>query len=356
MSERVLITGVSSFLGASLAKVLSDAGASAGITYVAGVDLEPPKIDMGRAEFIRADIRSPLIARVITATAVDTVVHADLTSRPGKAGGRSAQKEWNVIGTMQLLGACQRTESISKVVVRSSTAAYGYDPGEPSILREDWISRSQPNHGYSKDIFDAEQFARDFGRRRPDVKLTILRLANVIGPTAETNMTQFFSLPFVPTALGFDPRLQLLHEEDAIEVLRRAVVQDHPGVFNVAADGVVYLSQAIRIARRLPVPIVAQLANIVGDVLRRTGSIDFSSDQVGLILHGRVVDTTRLRSTFGYKPRYSTMDALKEFVESRASSSKGAFGDWEKELYALITRLGETPASRPHAVEGSGKA
>ena len=345
MADRVLVTGASGFLGASLAKALSDGG----IGYVAGVDLEPPSIDMGRTEYIRADIRSPLIARVINATQVDTVVHADLTSKPLQVGGRSAQKEWNVIGTMQLLGACQRAEALKKVVVRSSTAVYGSDVGEPSILREDWSSRSEPAHGYSKDVFEAEQFARDFGRRRPDVSLTVLRLANVIGPRSDTNITQFFALPLIPTALGFDPRLQLLHEDDAVEVMRRAVVEDHPGVFNVAADGVIYLSQAIRIARRLPIPIVAPFAAFVGSVLKRTGMIDFSSDQVSLIVHGRVVDNHRLKDRFGYSPWFSTMDAFKDFLESRAPQASGPLGDWERELYGFLARFGDAQEpTRPY--------
>ncbi|MEO7804638.1 MAG: NAD-dependent epimerase/dehydratase family protein [Actinomycetota bacterium] len=336
MGKRVLITGASSFLGVRLAEALAG---HPSVSEVIGVDVRPPKLKHDRFEFIRADIRSPLIYRVLTTAEPDTVVHADITSRPGRAGGRSAQKEQNVIGTMQLLGACQRAEFVRKVVVRSSTAVYGNGSTDPSILREDWSSRALNLPGYSKDVFEAEQFARDFGRRRPDVSLTILRMANIVGPTAETSMTQFFSLALVPTALGFDPRLQLLHEDDAIEILRRSVTQERPGVFNAAADGVIYLSQAIRIARRLPLPLIPALATITGDLLRRAGVVDFPTDQISLIVHGRVVDNTRLKKLFGYVPRYTTGQAFRDFVAARGDNVSGprALVDWEKELYGLLS-------------------
>jgi UDP-glucose 4-epimerase len=334
-SRRVLITGISSFLGSALAQALEP---SAEISYLAGVDVKEPSVDLKRTEFIKADIRNPLIRRALVSSEIDTVVHTAIVSTPSGVGGRIAQKERNVIGTMQLLAACQRSERVKKLIVRSSTAVYGIEPGAPSLLTEDWSSRLQPERGYSSDIVEAETYARDFGRRRPDVDVTILRMTNIVGPRADTNMTQFFSLPAIPTALGFDPRLQLLHEDDALETLRRAVLEEHPGVFNVAADGVIYLSQAIRLARRIPVPILLPVAQAVADMLRSTGLVDFSADQVNLVLHGRVVDNTRLKEAFGYEPQFSTLEAFQDFASARRQSVRGprVFADWEAGLYSFI--------------------
>lgn len=352
MPRRVLITGASGFLGASLARALS---AQSEVEYVGAVALRDPPFDLGSTEFIKADIRSPLIHRVLASTGVDTVVHADLTSNPVRVGGRMVQKERNVIGTMQLLGACQRIDTIRKVVFRSSTAVYGGEPGDPSVLTEDWSGKAHITSGYSKDVADAETYARDFGRRRPDVTLTVLRMANVVGPRAQTNMTQLFSLPLVPTAAGFDPRLQLLHEDDALEALSRAVTEDHPGVFNVAGEGVIYLSQAIRMARRLPLPIVGWLGEIVGDALRRLKLVDFPTDQIALLVHGRVVDTTRLKTVFGFEPKYSTSEAFSEFAASRGGETVGpaVLAQWERGLYDILVRKAKPRWERPRAVSGS---
>nr|MBA3524069.1 NAD-dependent epimerase/dehydratase family protein [Geodermatophilaceae bacterium] len=122
----VLVTGVSRWLGARLARTLCDVP---GIARVVGVDASPPnpalRETLGRTEFVRADIRNPLIGKVIAATGVDTVVHMNVQATPGDSGGRSAMKEINVIGTMQLLAACQRAATVRRLVVKSTTAVYG---------------------------------------------------------------------------------------------------------------------------------------------------------------------------------------------------------------------------------------
>ena len=48
-----------------------------------GVDVIPPRHDLGRAAFVRADIRNPVIAKVIATHQVDTVVHMAMVATPG---------------------------------------------------------------------------------------------------------------------------------------------------------------------------------------------------------------------------------------------------------------------------------
>ena len=114
-----------------------------------------------------------------------------------------------------------------------------------------------PSGGYAKDAVEIEGYLRGFARRRPDVSVTVLRFANLIGPRIDTVFTRYFALPVVPTVLGYDARVQLLHEEDALAVLERAASLELPGTFNVAADGVLLLSQAIRRAGRIAIPVPA---------------------------------------------------------------------------------------------------
>ena len=99
-----MVTGVSRDAGARCARRLAD---DPSIGTVLGIDVVPPRAELGRVRFVRADIRNPVIAKVIAAEGVDTVVHTGVVATPGSAGGRSSMKEINVIGTMQLLAACQ---------------------------------------------------------------------------------------------------------------------------------------------------------------------------------------------------------------------------------------------------------
>ncbi len=119
MARRVLITGVARHLGGRLAQILA---ASPDVEVVVGVDTTAPRGDLGRTEFVRADIRNPIIAKVLSTERIDTVVHMNLIATPERAGGRTAMKEINVIGTMQLLAACQKAPMVRRLIVKSSTA------------------------------------------------------------------------------------------------------------------------------------------------------------------------------------------------------------------------------------------
>ncbi|MET0191449.1 MAG: NAD-dependent epimerase/dehydratase family protein [Pseudonocardia sediminis] len=317
----VLVTGVSGFLGGHLAARLA---ANPDIDRVLGVDTVPPPRDllkrMGRAEFVRADIRNPLISKVISSASVDTVVHASLSASPGSAGGRATMKEMNVIGTMQLLAACQKATTVRRVVLKSTTAVYGSSPRDPAVFDEATGPKDLPSGGYAKDAAEIEGYLRGFRRRRPDVTTTVLRFANFIGPRIDTVLTRYFALPVVPTVLGFDARVQLLHEEDALAVLERAATHELPGVFNVAADGVLMLSQAIRRAGKVAVPVPLSAVGPVSRVLRGARVVDFSPEQMRFLNFGRVVDLHRLREEFGFVPRWTTTQAFDDFVRGQALS------------------------------------
>ncbi|MBV9922723.1 MAG: NAD-dependent epimerase/dehydratase family protein [Pseudonocardia sp.] len=315
----VLVTGVGKFLGGYLAARLA---ADPSIERVLGVDTVPPPRDlrrrMGRAEFVRADIRNPLIAKVISQASVDTVVHASLAANPASSGGRTAMKEMNVIGTMQLLAACQKAPSVRRVVLKSTTAVYGSSSRDPALFDETMAPKDFPSGGYAKDAVEIEGYLRGFARRRPDVSVTVLRFANLIGPRIETVFTRYFALPVVPTVLGYDARVQLLHEEDALAVLERAASLELPGTFNVAADGVLMLSQAIRRAGRIAIPVPAPAVGPVSRIVRGARLVDFSPEQMRLLNFGRVVDTRRLRNQFGFTPRWTTTQAFDDYVRGRA--------------------------------------
>lgn len=340
--RRVLITGVSRFLGLRIAKHL---GSHPGIEAIVGVDLEEPPIPIDNLEFVRVDIRNPLIARVLQASEADTIIHTNIASNPSVLGGRSQMKENNVIGTMQLLAAAQRADHVNKVIVKSSSAVYGSGPGEPSILPEDHASRQVDLSGYGKDCAEAETYARDFGRRRQDVDLIILRTQNVIGPTVATSITEYLSLPVLPTALGYDPRLQFLHEEDAVGAFVAAMEADCRGIFNVAADGVVYLSQAIRLLGRVQAPVLLPAAQMVASLIKRFDIVDFPIDQLKLLLFGRVVDTQRAKQAFGFAPAHSTLDSLIDFRDNRSADLAPVNGPrpaWERELFEYLKEKSQT--------------
>lgn len=311
MGGVVLVTGVGRELGRRFARRISSDPA---VDRVVGVDVVPPLQDLGSVGFVRADIRSPVIAEVIAAENVDTVVHLNVIATPRGAGGRTSMKETNVIGTMQLLAACQKSPRVRRLIVKSSAGVYGSSAKDPAIFREDMAPRRMPGSGFGKDSVEVEGYVRGFARRRPDVSVTMLRCANLIGPRIETTLTRYFSLPVIPTVLGFDARLQFCHEEDALAALHRSTLAGIPGTFNVAGDGVVMLSQAVRRLGRLSVPVPAFALGNLGSFIPQARHADLTAEQASFLTHGRCVDTTLMREVLGFEPSATTASAFEDFV------------------------------------------
>jgi len=311
MSRTVLVTGVSRYLGGRMAALLA---ADSRIDRVIGVDVVAPASPIPGIDFVRADIRNPVIAKVLGEAAVDTVVHMGVIATPKQAGGRSTMKEINVIGTMQLLAACQRTPSVHKVVVKSTAAVYGSGPKDPAMFSEEMEPRHAPTSGWAKDSAEVEAYVRGFARRRPDVAVTTLRFANFIGPRVETALTAYFSQPVVMTVLGFDPRLQFVHEDDGLAALQHAVHERRTGTFNIAGDGVLTLQQAIRRTGHSSVPVVRMMFPIVGRGLSR-GLVDYSPEAVRYLTYGRGLDTTAMRTRLCFEPQWTSESAFMSFVD-----------------------------------------
>lgn len=314
MSRVVLVTGVARYLGARFARQLA---ADPAVDRVVGVDVVSPTFDLGGCEFVLADIRNPGVTDVLDRFEVDTVVHMNVLATPRDAGGRVPQKEINVIGTMQLLAACQKSSTVRHLVVKSSTTVYGASARDPALFTEEMTAKAPPRSGYAKDSVEIEGYVRGFARRRPDIGVTMLRFANFIGPAVRTPLTEYFTLPVVPIVLGHDARLQFVHEDDGMAALRLATVDERAGTFNVAGDGILLLSQAVRRAGRLPVPVPGFVSATVGGWLRRANLSSFSPEQAPFLAYGRGVDTTRMREHLGFSPQYTTAAAFDSFARAR---------------------------------------
>jgi UDP-glucose 4-epimerase len=311
MARVVLVTGVARDLGAKFARTLA-----ADPSYeVIGVDVTPPRHELGRASYVRADIRNPVIVKVIGERDVDVVVHLAMVATPSRSGGRSTMKEINVIGTMQLLAACQKAESLSRLVVQSSVSVYGASPRDPVKFTEDMSARSQPRTGFGKDAIEVESYVRGLARRRPDLTVSTLRLANLMGAGVDSQVTRYLSLPVVPRVMGFDARLQFLHPTDAVAALLHATRHDLPGTFNVGAEDMLVMSQALRMMGRPSFGVPQALAPMMASLVRQARLGDFSADQIAALTYGRGMDTSRFVSTSGLTPTYSSRQALLEFVE-----------------------------------------
>jgi UDP-glucose 4-epimerase len=316
--RRVLITGVGSFIGSSLAAELER---DPKVEYVAGLDTRSPRVRLARTELVGADTRAGAIGRLLFDRRVDTVVHEQIVRRPGPGMSARAMHELNVMGTLQLLAACERLPNLEAIVIRGSAGIYGSEPNAPQFFTEEMTSLYPLRSRFQRDVAEIETMFAAFSRRQPRVVCTMLRYQPAVGPSLDSQFTRYLSSPAPPTYLGFDPRLQVIHEHDAVAALVATIERPVEGAVNVAGAGTIGLTRMIRLAGRPAAPIVAPLFGAVTSAARRVGMQTLPDDFRRLLRYGRAVDTHRLTDEIGFTPRYSTVAAIEDWARVRKGHS-----------------------------------
>ena len=327
--NRVLVTGVSNPLGAEVARRLAPH-----VPYLFGCDVHDPISALEEMDFVHADVRHAAIGKLVRQLQIDTVVH--LAVMVDSPHDQRSIHETDVIGTMNVLVGCSAPSSrVRKLVVKSSQAIYGAEPTDPSFVSEDMTGAERTGSSVTRDLLEMEQLITEFALREESCRVSVLRLGFRV--SEDTTLARYLSLPIVPTFAGFDPRLQLLHEDDAAEVIVRAVLGDHPGVFNVAAHGVVLLSQAIAIMGGKAAPILPPYGFWIARMaLRALTRVDVQSHLADLIAYGSVMDCSRLESAFGWKPAHSSravMDSLARGKQLEVIEAPSPPQEYELQVY-----------------------
>ena len=305
-SKRVLITGLSTYWGGRLAQALES---EPSIEAIVGVDNEEPSVELERTEYVKVSNQHGLLRRVVEAAEIDTVVDTRLVVDSATTTPRKAHEN-NVIGTMNILAACSGPSStVRKFVFKSSTHFYGSEQDDPAFFDETMGRTHAPRTSVERDILEAEASVAEYADASQDVDVSILRFANVLGPDVRTSHIGLLSLPAVPMILGFDPRYQFVHEDDVVHALEHVVKGRLPGVYNVAADGVLALSEVAGLLGKPYAPILPPWGTgLAASVMRRLG-MSIPPEMLNQLRFGRGVDNRRLKAT-GFEYGYTSREAV----------------------------------------------
>jgi UDP-glucose 4-epimerase len=348
-SRRILITGLSSFWGGRLAQRLER---DPEIETIIGVDSRDPQRELERTEFVKVGTRHALIRRIVHAARIDTVIDARMTVDSLAASPRVAHEN-NVVGTMNILTACGGDGSpVRKVVFKSSAHFYGCEQDDPAFFTEE-MTRSRPARTpIERDIVEAEAAVAEFARRNRETTVTVLRFANGLGPDLQTSHSALFTLPLVPTILGFDPRYQFIHEDDIVGCLEFVVRRDLPGVYNGAADGVLALSEVLGLLGRPNLPLLSPVGTgLAVSALRRIG-VRIAPEMRAQLRFGRALDNRQLKAagySFGFTTR-ETVQAMAEHLRLRPLLRSGSSAGYryEREVEEFLHR---SPSVRSERAE-----
>ena len=321
MGKRVLVTGLGTFWGGRAAKALE---LDDDIEMIVGLDTVEPKVELERTEYVRADQSYSILARIVEATQVDTIVHTFLEMDSTRMSGRQLH-EINVIGTMNLLAAAGAPgSSVRHIVVKSSTLVYGANQSDPAWFREEMTRTRPARTRVERSILEVEGYLRDFADDNPHVVVSLLRFSNVLGTDITTALSRALELPLVPSILGFDPLVQFTEEDDVIRSIEFVLRNRIPGIFNVAGDGKIPWSEVASICGKRRLPMTPFGTGLVASLLELVRAVDLPPEVLDLLRYGRGVDNRRLQRA-GFAYHYTTAGAVESFV--RASRLRRTVGN-----------------------------
>lgn len=302
----VVVTGICGRLGRDLSRVLHRQRKVIGIDRRAFVD------SPGDVEHHQMDIRSSR-AREIFRHGVSAVVHLGVMHDPHESSVE--HHDFNVVGLQKVLEYVD-TYKIPKLVLLSSANVYGPRPDNPQLIREDAPLLGAGPFSDIRDLVELDMLVSAFFWRHPSTETVILRPAHILG-TVKNAPSNYLRLDVVPTLLGFDPMMQVVHQRDVIQAIERALVPGVRGTYNIGGPEPLALSKAIQVLGRRVLAVPHSLAKAAVKNLFRFKLTKFPAPELDFIRYVCMVDDSKARTELGYAPAHGLEATLRAVDEER---------------------------------------
>lgn len=313
-ARAVLVTGAGGYLGKLLITSLATDPGS--LDRIVAADLRAPQQQIANVEYAEFDIRDPAVADVLVKHQVDTVVHLAAVVTAGRHPDRALAHSIDVDGTRNLIEA-SIAAGVRKLVVASSGAAYGYHADNPDPIPEDTPLRGNPEFSYSDHKRQVEEMLATARREHPELGQLVLRPGTILGQTTHNQITALFDRRMIMGLRGAATPFVFVWDQDVVAILRRGILTEATGSYNVAGDGTMTMAE---IAARLGKCYIALPAGLVRNALRALRALrltQYGPEQVDFLRYRPVLDNTKLKEQFGYRPQKTTREAFEVFVAGR---------------------------------------
>lgn len=320
-TRRVLVTGAAGYIGRQLVRRLA---ADPAVELVVASDKRPvSQWENDKVLWDTRDIRDPALARVMETERVDSVFHLASVVTPPPDMSREEIYSIDVGGTQNVVDACIRSGA-RRLIISSSGAAYGYHRDNPEWIDENIPLRGNESFAYSHHKRLVEEMLARYRQQHPQLLQIIFRFCTILGREVHNQISALFEGKFVIGVRGSSAPFVFIWDEDVVEILRLALWHERSGIYNVAGDGALPLSE---IARRIGKPYIALprwLLQAALAVLRSLRLTQYGPEQVDFLAYRPVLANRKLKEEFGYIPRYSSADAFDRYWAGRAPRAKYA--------------------------------
>ena len=308
--SRILITGAAGLVGQALLRELDGTAHE-----VIATGLHRPRELPGNARFVTLDVTSDDPARVIAEERPEVIVHLASIVTPPKGAGRAFAYAVDVDGTDKVLRAAIAAGT-RRIVVTSSGAAYGYHPDNPVPLREQDPLRGNDAFAYSHHKRLVEEMLARTRREAPELEQVILRVGTVLGAGTENQITALFRKPRLLALRGSESPFVFIWTRDLARVLHRAATDGPVGVFNVAGDGAMGVSDLARALGKPVLRLPAGLLKAALAVARPLGLSRYGPEQVRFLQYRPVLANDALKREFGYTPEKTSAEVFEHWRRS----------------------------------------
>jgi UDP-glucose 4-epimerase len=303
----VVITGICGRLGRRLARRLHR------VRTVIGLDRRDFTRKPKDIEHYQIDVRRKKARELFRRPDIGALVHLGVMHDPRM--GAEEHHTWNVVAFQKLLEYAER-HSIPKLVLLSSANVYGPRPDNPQFLSEEAPLLGANRFSEIRDLIELDMLAQSFFWRNPKTETVILRPTHILG-RVQNAPSNYLRLKVVPTLLGFDPMVQVVHQDDVVSAIRLALRPGVRGIFNIAGPPPVALSHALRLLGRPTLPLPHTLARAALDRLWKLHITSFPAPELDFIRYVCMVDDTRARTVLGYAPEFDLKATLEAIDEER---------------------------------------
>jgi UDP-glucose 4-epimerase len=312
----VLVTGAAGYVGrlcvAALAKRSEELSALVALDWV---ETDPGERIEG-VVYEQGDICDPGLKDLFARHGIDTVVHLASIVRAPKGAPEDLAYRVDVLGTENVLEACEAVNA-KRLIVTSSGAAYGYHPDNPDWLDEEDPLRGNDEFEYSKHKRIVENTLAKWREERPELKQVVFRPGTIVGPDVHSPVTDLFEKPVILGIIGSKSPFVFIWDQDLVACLVDAVFSDKVGIYNQAGDGALTPREIAKMLNKPYVPLPAGLVKGLLYVLKGLGLTENGPERVKFLRYRPVLSNRRLKEEYGYVPQLSSREAFELYARAR---------------------------------------
>ena len=302
--SRILITGAAGMIGRALLQELD-----ASPHEIIATDLHAPDPLPNGVQFHRMDVTGDDPAQVIADTRPDVIVHLASIVTPPKGSTRDLEYAVDVGGTEKVLQAALAAGT-RRIVVTSSGAAYGYHADNPVPLYETDAIRGNTAFPYSHHKRLVEEMLEIARKDAPQLEQVVLRVGTVLGQGTENQITALFRKPRLLAIHGSESPFVFVWTRDLARILKRAATDGPTGIFNVAGDGALGVTDLAKALNKPVLRLPAWMLRAALGLARPLGLSRYGPEQVRFLQYRPVLANDTLKDVFGYTPEKTSAEVF----------------------------------------------